>query len=161
MTMPSARFSLRLCVLSAALSLAAGAAMAQTGNNPPRQKDGGKAATAAAAPIPATAPNARLAALIEAGGRLVRNKGVRSVTRIQRGVYCILPESSTGIDPAKAIVTATVEYFFTALNEAKVQWGAKGSPCGEKHIAVYTLADLNGNGLYDFSNDVGFSIVVP
>jgi hypothetical protein len=158
----SARFTLRLCALSAALSLVAGAAMAQTDQKPPREKDDGKAA--AGAPVAAravAAPNARLAALIKSGGGIVRNKGVQSVTRIAKGVYCIRPQSSTGINPANAIVTVAVEYYYSRLNEVQVQWAVQGSGCGSNRIAVYTLSDLNANGIYSFSNDVGFSIVVP
>jgi hypothetical protein len=154
-------FPVRLCALSAALSLLAGAAMAQTEKTPPRDKDRGTAAAARAAPVVAVAPNARLAALIKRGGALLRNKGVESVTIQDVGVYCIKPAAATGIDPATAIVMLTVEYFNSSFNEVKVQWATMGSGCGAGRIGVYTLADANADGIYTFSNQVGFSIVVP
>jgi hypothetical protein len=152
------RRMVQLCALSAALCLIAGAATAETAKNQPRDKAGAKAPLAA---VVADAPNARLAALIKAGGELIRNKGVASVTRITTGVYCIRPTNASGINPANSIVTLTPEFFFSALNEIKVQWATSGSGCGAPRIGVYTLADVNADGIYGFSNDVGFSIVVP
>ena len=49
----------------------------------------------------------------------------------------------------------------SGLNEIMVQWGTKGSGCSADRIAVYTLADINANGIYSFSNAVSFSIYVP
>lgn len=161
MRMRTARFPLQLCALSAALLLVAGAATAQTGKKPPREKGPGSAAAAPVPPFASSAPSVRLAALIKAGGGLVKNKGVDSVERIDTGIYCILPKSSTGIDPTTVIVTLSVEYYYSRLNEVQVQWGSRGSSCGKDRIAVYTLSDINANGIYAFSNDVGFTIIVP
>lgn len=152
----------QLCALSAALCLIAGAATAETAKNQPRDKAVGAASAAPAAV--AVAPNARLAALIRpsaTGTIIVRNKGVASVSRIATGVYCIRPTNATGIDTETSIVTLTPEFFFSALNEVKVQWATSGSGCGRVRIGVYTLADVNADGIYGFSNDVAFSIVVP
>ncbi len=154
----SVRFGLRLCALSAALSLVAGAAMAQE-KNPPRAKD--QAQAAAAPKAAAAAPNARLAALVQAGGNLIRHKNVQGIARPQTGIYCIRPMAAAGIVPGNSIVILTPEYFYSELNEVKVQWASRGSPCGTDRIAVYTLADFNLDGRYTFSNDVGFSILVP
>lgn len=161
MRMRPARLPLQLCALSAALSLIAGAAAAQNDKNPPREKGAG---SAAAAPVPAravSAPNVRLAALIKAGGGVVRKKGVDKVERIGKGIYCIRPTNASGVDPATAIVTLSVEYYYSLLNEVQVQWAASGSGCGSNRIGVYTLSDRNANGIYAFSNEVGFSIIVP
>jgi hypothetical protein len=152
---------LQLCVLTAALSLLAGAAAAK---DPPREKDGVTAPALGAPPAPAAAaqaPNARLVALIKAGGKIVKHKGVDSVTRSGTGIYCIKPLASTGIDPATAIVILTVDFFYSTRNEVKVQSAASGSGCGSTRIGVYTLADIDATGLYTFSNGVGFSILVP
>jgi hypothetical protein len=141
--------------------LMAGAATAQTEKNPPREKSRG---SAAAAPVPAftaSAPSVRLAALINSDGGLVKNKGVESVERIGTGVYCILPKSSTGIDPTTVIVTVSVEFYYSVINEVQVQWASRGSGCGKDRIGVYTLSDFNANGFYALSNDVGFTIIVP
>jgi hypothetical protein len=111
--------------------------------------------------VAAQAPNARLAALIDAGGAVIREKGVADVDRIATGVYCIRPEASTGINPSRAIVMVSVEYFYSQLNEVMVQWAAREHGCGSERIAVYTLADFAPDAEYDFSNNVGFSIIVP
>jgi hypothetical protein len=155
----SVRSGLRLCALSAALSLTAGAAMAQTEKDLPRSSD--QAQEAIAPKAVAAAPNARLAALIQSGGTVIREKGVLSVTHPKTGIYCIKPDASTGIVPNNSIVIVSPEFFYSKLNEIKVQWAAKGSPCGNDRLAVYTLADLNVDGVYTFSNAVGFSIYVP
>lgn len=156
----------KTALIAAALSAFAAAAAAQTASAPgegpqrPRESQAGAPRTAGAA-IVADAPNARLAALIRAGGAIVRNKGVSSVTRIDLGVYCILPTAATGIVPNTALVTLTPEYAYSQYNEILVQWAAAGSGCGSNRIGVYTLADPNHDGFYSFSNAVGFSIVVP
>jgi hypothetical protein len=169
MELKSARFGLRACALGAALSLIAGAAMAQneksTENDPPRAKDLPQADAAPKAAVVVNAPNARLAGLIQAGGTLIRQKNIAKVTRPKRGIYCILPASGSGVAPANSVVTLTTEYFYSNLNEVKAQWASKGGYakdlCAGNTIVVYTLADPSATGLYSFSNDVGFSIYVP
>jgi hypothetical protein len=43
----------------------------------------------------------------------------------------------------------------------KVQWASRGSGCNSTEIGVYTMADVNLDGVYTFSNAVSFSIIVP
>jgi hypothetical protein len=160
-------------VLAAAFSLFASAAMAQTPQHaqspqaqeaaqPPRAANGADAKLPVQpGSVVADAPNARLAALVRRDARVIRNKGVAALQRISTGVYCITPKASTGIVPSTAIVTLTPEYYFSALNEIKVQWASAGSNCGNNRIAVYTFADVYANGVYRLSNLVSFSIVVP
>jgi hypothetical protein len=153
-------------LLGAAISavVAAGAVQAaETGKAPPRSSTDAAAprTVSPAAVVWAQAPNARLAALIRYDGALIRQKGVSSVTRIDTGVFCILPTSASGITPSRAIVTLTPEYYYSKLNEVKVQWAVNGAGCGSNRIAVYTLADVNADGIYKFSDSVGFSIIVP
>lgn len=156
------RFPFKTFLLAAALSAFACAATAQTVKDRPRDNNGPAAPSAAPTPnIVADAPSPRLAALIRQYGVIIRNKGVSSVTRIDTGVYCILPLASTGIKPATAIVIVSPEYFYSALNEVTVQWASTQSGCPSNRIGVYTFADLDANGIYSFSNLVGFSIIVP
>ena len=86
---------------------------------------------------------------------------MQSVVRIAEGVYCIRPEASTGINPNRAIVVVSAEYFYSQLDEVKVQWAARGHGCGSDRIGVYTLADFAPDAEYEFSNNVGFSVIVP
>jgi hypothetical protein len=113
--------------------------------------------------IAADAPNARLAGLIRNTTPPVaqRNKNIANVRRIATGVYCIRPTAASGINTATAVVTLTVEYFFSFYNESKVQWASRQSGCTANEIGVYTLADVNLNARYTFSNTVSFSIIVP
>jgi hypothetical protein len=138
--------------------LACSAAFAADEKSQPRAKD---SSSVQATETRASAPNARLAALIAAGGNIIQNKGVESVTRINTGVYCIKPKASTGIDPKNSIAVVSVEFFWSRFNEVMVQWASQGSGCGSDKFGVYTLGDLNLSARYRFSNDVGFSIYVP
>jgi hypothetical protein len=151
------------------LALAASAASAQNSTAAEQDKERprhqGKGVLSAGVETEAfgglSAPNARLAGLIDAGGAPIRTKAITSITRIDVGVYCIRPASSTGINVNTAVVTLTPEYFYSLLNEVKVQWASTQSGCPAGQIGVYTLADSNRDGIYTFSNNVGFSIVVP
>jgi len=160
--------------LAAMFCLFANAAMAQSPQTsqtpqatqaapqPPRAGNGqADAKLPAQAAVVADAPNARLAALVRRDAKLVRNKGVAALQRIAVGVYCITPAASTGIVPNTALVMLTPEYYYSLLNEIKVQWASAGSGCGANRIGVYTLADPYATGVYRFSNAVSFSIVVP
>ena len=117
----------------------------------------------AAAEVAADAPGVRLAGLIRNSAPPVaqRNKNIANVRRIAQGVYCIRPTGASGINPATAVVTLTVEYFYSLYNESTVQWASRESGCASTEIGVYTFADVNLNGVYTFSNTVSFSIIVP
>jgi hypothetical protein len=159
MKMTSARFALRLCVASAALSLVAGAAMAQAEKTPARAKDANTITPQAV--VAAVAPNAQLVALVRGGGQIIMQKNVDSVSNPATGIYCIRPAAAAAINVDRSIVTLTPEFFYSNLNEIKVQWAKKGSPCPAGRFAVYTMADANLDGRYTFSNAVGFSMLVP
>jgi len=112
--------------------------------------------------IVAVAPNSRMAALILRNLTIERDFNVAAVRRLQAGVYCIRPTAGAGIDPRNSIVVLTPEYFNSLYNEVKVQWATRGSGCNNStEIGVYTMADVNLDGIYTFSNAVSFSIVVP
>jgi hypothetical protein len=147
-----------LVSLAATALLACSTALAAEGDRP-RASDA-PSTRAAETRATAQAPGVRLAALIKAGGGLILDKGVASVTRIDEGVYCIRPNAGTNINPSRVVVSLTPEYFFSELDEIKVQWAQRKHGCGSNRIAVYTLADTDRNGIYGFSNRVGFSIIV-
>ena len=135
---------------------------AERSKNDRARADRGEAAAEA---VVADAPGVRLAGLIRltnSGPPVAqRNKNIANVRRIAAGVYCIRPTAASGINPATAIVTLTVEYFFSVYNESKVQWASRQSGCNSNEIGVYTLADVNLDARYTFSNTVSFSIIVP
>ncbi len=125
--------------------------------DPQRPRAGEEPGSTASA---AEASGARLAALVDAGGKIVRQKGVRSVKRVDKGSYCIRPSASSGVSIRKAVVAVSPEYFHSGLTEIQVQWASKGA-CSTKQIGVYTNADPEGDGTYAPSNEVAFSIIVP
>ena len=111
--------------------------------------------------VAAVAPNSRMAALILRDVTIQRDFNVSAVRRINTGVYCIRPSAAAGIDPRTNIVLLTPEYYFSLYNEVKVQWASRRNGCNSNEIGVYTMADVNLDGVYTFSNAVSFSIVVP
>ena len=111
--------------------------------------------------VVAVAPNSRMAGLILRDLTIQRDFNVATVRRLSAGVYCVRPTAATGIDPRTAIVVLTPEYFYSLYNEVKVQWASRGSGCNSNEIGVYTMADVNLDGVYTFSNAVSFSIIVP
>jgi hypothetical protein len=153
---------LSVLAASATLALFAGLATAQE-QRQDRAREDESGRGPAAREIAADAPNARLAVLVDAGGAVVRQKGVQSVQRLRKGEYCIRPTAASGVNPRTAVLTATTEFYYTRANlfETLVQWAARGSQCGADRIGIYTLADYNSDGFYVFSNDVAFSVVVP
>jgi hypothetical protein len=143
----------------AAMVLFACSAAAQEQNRP---RDAQSSETVAPRAIGGVqAPNARLAALIDAGGRPVRTKGVQSVERIDTGVFCIRPTDGSGINVNTMIALVSPEYYYSQLNEVTVQWASTQSGCGAGRFGVYTFQDSDRDGHYVFSNRVGFSVIVP
>ena len=95
------RFTLGLCTAIAGCSLLAGTAMAQaerTDKNPPRASEQATAAPAPRAPVPIVT-NARMAALIQAGGTLIKQKNVLAVSHPATGIYCIKPTAASVASP--------------------------------------------------------------
>jgi hypothetical protein len=152
------RFSLWTLALGATLSLLVPAISnaEEAKEDLPRAKNGPSTKSLS---TPATAPNARLAALIRPGPQVVRQKGITGLSNPSVGLYCINPEP--GINPTNSIVIVSPEFHFSDVNEVKVQWFAGNSACGADRIAVVTLEDFNLDGRYVRSDHVAFSIVVP
>jgi len=150
-------------LFGAMVVLVAGAVAAARDGDRPRFKDSEQASSVQPqAAVVADAPNARMVALVRApDGVLVMQKGVQSVTRIARGVYCIQPAAATGINPQTAVAVVSVEYFYSLINEVQVQWARRQNGCGNNRFGVYTLADENLDAVYGFSNAVGFVVYVP
>lgn len=155
---PRGLLALGVAIAATALTTSAVTALARDTDQTPDRHQG---TTQADQRIPAQAPNARLAALIDSGGTVIRQKGVRAVRLINTGVYCIWPTAATNIQPQSSVVSVSTEYFYSELNAIQVQWASTANGCTQGRIGVYTLADDDGDGTYDFSNRVGFSIVVP
>ena len=64
----------------------------------------------------AQAPNSRIAAFVQAGGAVVRSKGIAAVTHPSAGVYCIDPSASP-FNVNKAVPSLSVDWS-TSLGDA-------------------------------------------
>jgi hypothetical protein len=107
----------------------------------------------------------RLAGLIRNDGVILRNKGIASVTKPARGVFCVKPTAASGVTPSNAVVQVTVDWSRTQFNEAMVQWASipslQGSWCSTSKIEIHTLIDSQLDARYAHSDLVAFSIIVP
>lgn len=104
--------------------------------------------------------NARIMALIQPGGGLLRAKGVASVTNPLTGFYCLRP-SSTTIDLATVVPVASVDYSVTSLEDAIVQIRSNRTVCTGRALEFVTLDRRAGGTSYRLSRAVQFSVVVP
>ena len=160
--MPHLSASVTAALLAALVTTSPSAASAQDGGSRPRDAAQPKSTQQTAqlrAVGGAVAPYVRVAALIDAGGAVVRSKGVYSVQRISTGVYCV--RVANGINPSNSIATVSVDYFYSNFDEATVQTASASSGCPAGQFGVYTFGDPDHDGNYTFNNGVGFSIVVP
>ena len=153
----------RILAMAAGLAFACSAASAQQqapGERESASPNAERAVGAASAGVDAQAPNARLTALVDSGGRVVRSTNVDYVTNPRPGVYCIRPETRLNLNRMIAVVS--VEFFYSRFSEALVQWRSDpGFFCPDEHIEVYTLGDPNLNGSYVRTDGIAFTILVP
>jgi hypothetical protein len=132
----------------------------------PQRQDAARAATASStAPVAPSAiggasSTARLAALIDQGGAVVRSKGLFSITHPGVGRYCIRPRADSGINVNQIVPTVSVDYSNSSVPESMVQYRSVPVGCPTGTIAVLTFADINLDGLYGVSDSVAFTIVV-
>jgi hypothetical protein len=147
-------------------SVAIAAEPAKRSASAKQRQDAPVAASRAAASTPsaiggAVAPGVRLAALVDQGGGVIRSKGVARVTRPSTGRYCIYPASGSGVSPSNVVPVVSVDYSNSSVHESLVQYRSAGVHCPSTAIAVVTMADLDLDGVWGFSNTVAFTIIVP
>ena len=112
-----------------------------------------------AAPVRASAPSARLAALVRPDGTLARKRGVASVTKPETGEFCITPKASTGIDVARVVPQVSVEWGLSIGNANLAQVYANADDCPAGDLEVRTF---NGDGAsFGEADTVAFTITVP
>jgi hypothetical protein len=131
----------------------------------PQRQDGARTATTTTGPVAPSAiggasSTARLAALVDQGGGVIRSKGVSSVSNPSLGLYCIRPRSDSGIVVNQIIPSVTVDYSNSSVVESMAQYRSSGVGCSSGTIAVVTFADINLDGRYGASDSVAFTIVV-
>ena len=106
----------------------------------------------------AQAPNSRIAAFVQAGGAVVRSKGIDAVTHPSAGVYCIDPSAST-FNVNRAVPFLSVDWS-TSLGDALLaEWRSAGIGCPTGWFAVLTFDGEDGS--FDLSNGVSFTFLVP
>ncbi len=132
----------------------------------PQRQDGPREATSsttgpvAPSAIGGASSTARLAALIDQGGFVIRSKGLFSVSHPGPGRYCIRPRSDSGINVDQIVPTLSVDYSNSSVVESMVQYRSSGDGCPLGTIAVLTFADINLDARYSISDTVAFTIVV-
>jgi hypothetical protein len=134
-----------------AVSALAGSAIAGGSND----GTGGVGATAIGG---AAAPNARIAAFVQAGGSVVRSKGIAAVTHPSTGLYCLDPSSST-FNVSKIVPSLSVDWSTSLGDALMAHYRSAGVGCPTGWIAVLTMDGEDGS--FDPSNGVSFTIVVP
>jgi hypothetical protein len=105
-----------------------------------------------------SAPNARIAAFVQAGGAVVRSKGIAAVTHPSTGLYCLDPKSDT-IDVNRIVPSLSVDWSMSLGDALMAEWRSAGIGCPAGWIAVLTFDGEDGT--FDLSDSVSFTIVVP
>lgn len=109
--------------------------------------------------VQASAPGARLAATVDAGGTLLRKRGVLSVTNPADGVYCLNPKPNLGLDLARVVPVATVEWGRSSGDGSLVQAYDNAADCPAGAIEVVTFSFVDG--AFVQASSVAFHLVVP
>jgi hypothetical protein len=105
-----------------------------------------------------TAPNARIAAVVQSGGAVVRSKGIAAVTHPSTGLYCIDPAPST-FDVGRAVPVLSVDWSTSLGDALMAQWRSTGVGCPSGWFAVLTFDGEDGS--FDLSDGVSFTLLVP
>ena len=106
----------------------------------------------------AQAPNARIAAFVQAGGAVVRSKGIDAVTHPSAGLYCVDPKSAT-FDVNKAVPTLSIDWSTSLGDALMAHWRSAGIGCPAGEFAVLTFDGEDGS--FDLSDAVSFTFIVP
>ncbi len=106
----------------------------------------------------AEAPNARLSAFVQAGGTVVRSKGVTGVSHPSAGVYCVDPKVAT-LNVNKAIPSLSVDWSTSLGDALMAQWRSAGIGCPSGQFSILTFDGEDGS--FDLSDGVSFTINVP
>ena len=145
-----AALTVAACVAAGA---AGGAAIAGGGDN-----DGPGEATASKIGG-AQARYARLVAVVDRDGSVIRSKGVKSVGNPEPGIYCIRPSKTAKIKFGRYVPSVSVEWGNSSGDGLLAQWHANAGHCSAKRIEVHTF---NGDdGSWDPDGNVAFTVVVP
>ena len=134
-------------LVAALLAVVAGTVALASGSD-----TGGRSLTGTRASV--SAPNARMAALVDTAPTLLRNKGFVTVKNISPGQICL--RVPTGIDARTVIAVVSAEWIHSADPDITAVWESDSSNCGRasRWVQVYTFKN------FAFTNEA-FSIIVP
>lgn len=109
--------------------------------------------------VQASAPGARLAATVDAGGTLLRKRGVVGVTNPGDGTYCVTPKPNLNLDLSRVVPQATVEWGRSGGNGNLVQVYLNAADCPDGDIEVVTFSFVDG--AFAPTSSVAFNLIVP
>ena len=101
--------------------------------------------------------NARLVALIDQGGTIIRSAGVHKVTHPVTGVYCIKPKGTWAV--TKVVPAVSAEFGYSNGESLLAYYYSAALDCPDKNIEVRTYDFSSGTSIA--SDHVAFTIVVP
>lgn len=109
---------------------------------------------------PATAPNARAAALVSSEGSFIRQKGFLRITHPLTGAYCLKLKST--IDEDTLVASVTPEYWHSPQFRHGASWNSNQTECPNRGnwVEVYTFSEVGLDDAWELA-DEGFSIVIP
>lgn len=125
-------------------------------------KDKGRAVVQGLSAV--SAPNARLAALVNAQGVVLRGKGVAFVAHDGTGSYCVVPSPSISLDLNTFVASVNADF---TLNVGEVHLAEYGSsfctatsPSGASRKGIRVITH-SGDSAPIQRRDLAFAIIVP
>ena len=105
----------------------------------------------------ASAGYARIAAVVQSGGAVVRSKGIKAVSHPSTGIYCLAVKDPT-IKVKQLVPQATPEWGHSSGYDLNAQYYAAGADCPSRNIEIMTFNEPSA-GTWDFSDSVGFTMI--
>ena len=141
--------------LVAVVCLAAGAVAAARGSN----GSGAVGRTDVRAVPSLNIGSAKAAAVVDAGGGFIRQKGFARVTHPSTGQYCLKLRDLT-LNSATLVAQVTVEWGNSSGNDLMANWYQGGAECPGSGRWLEILTFDESAGLV-FSDSVAFAVTVP
>ena len=102
--------------------------------------------------------NLRIGAVVQAGGTVVRSKGITGVSHPSTGLYCVDP-AGAAFNVNTAVPTLSVDWSTSLGDALMAHWRSAGIGCPAGQFAILTFDGEDGS--FDLSDSVSFTILVP
>ncbi len=102
---------------------------------------------------------ARIAAVVDQGGAVIRSKGISGVTHPDVGIYCVAVKD-TSLKVRQFVPMVTVEWGNSSGDDLMANYYADGADCPAKNVEIQTFSEPTA-GTWDVSDSVAFAVVVP